>query len=224
MGGFQYLDILFLAAIAGFIAFRLWGVLGTRTGEEQQRDPFGRPPPQPGADDGRVVPLPNRNPPAEQDLRPAPAAKGPNLTDIRLADRSFEPDGFVAGARYAYEMIVTAFARGDEETLAPLVAPDVLSGFKSVIARRKAAGEEAVYQLVSLSSATIEAGRMNGRTAEVTVRFVSEGISAVRDAEGRVIEGHPTMPREMIDIWTFARDTRSSDPNWQLIGTSTEHR
>ncbi|PWR20556.1 Tim44/TimA family putative adaptor protein [Zavarzinia compransoris] len=219
MGGFQYLDILFLAAIAGFIAFRLWSVLGQRTGEEQPRDPFPRQQP-PAAeakpDDGRVIPLPTRNPPPEREVA---EPQGPNLTEIRLADRGFEPDGFIAGARFAYEMIVGAFAQGDEATLAPLVAPDVLAGFTGVIARRQAAGEVASYQLVSIKSATIDEGRMNGRTAEVTVRFVAEAISVVRDAEGRVIEGHPTMAREMVDVWTFARDTRSRDPNWQLVAT-----
>lgn len=212
MGGFEYLDIVLLAAIAAFIGFRLWSVLGQRTGEEQQRDPFARP--APAADD-RVVALPTRKLP-EGVAVPA----GPNLTDIGLADRNFSPDSFVAGARFAYEMIVGAFAKGDEDTLAPLVGKDVLAGFHGVIAARKAAGQSAEHTVVALKSATIEKGVMKGRTAEVTVRFVSDGISVVRDAQGNVVEGHPTAVREMIDIWTFARDTRSADPNWQLVATS----
>lgn len=212
MGGFEYLDIVLLAAIAGFIAFRLWGVLGQRTGEEQPRDPFARPAP---AGDDRVVALPTRKLPEG-----AVAASGPNLTDIRLADRNFEPESFLGGARFAYEMIVNAFARGDEAALAPLVAKDVLAGFTGVIASRKAAGQSAEHSIVALKSASIEKGVMKGRTAEVTVRFVSDGISVVRDAQGNVVEGHPTAVREMIDVWTFARDTRSADPNWQLVGTS----
>ncbi|MCW0182323.1 MAG: Tim44/TimA family putative adaptor protein [Zavarzinia sp.] len=213
MGGFEYLDIVLLAAIAGFIGFRLWSVLGQRTGEEQPRDPFARPAP-PAADE-RVVALPTRKLPEG-----AGAPAGPNLTDIRLADRHFEAETFLGGARFAYEMIVNAFAKGDEAVLAPLVARDVLAGFTDVIANRKAAGQSAEHTLVTLKSATIESGVMKGRTAEITVRFVSDGISVVRDAQGHVIEGHPTAVREMIDIWTFARDTRNPDPNWQLVATS----
>lgn len=219
MGGFEYLDILFLAVVAGFIGFRLWSVLGQRTGEEQQRDPFRRPPEvpngaPPSAADDRVVPLPGRAP--APDVAPA----GPNLTEIRLADRHFEPDSFIAGARFAYELIVGAFAKGDEAALAPLVAPDVMAGFSKVIAARRAAGHVAEHQLAALKSATIEKAVMKGRIAEVTVRFISDGISVVRDAEGRVVEGHPTAVREMVDVWTFARDTRSRDPNWQLVATA----
>ncbi|MCF4166835.1 Tim44/TimA family putative adaptor protein [Zavarzinia compransoris] len=224
MAGFEYLDILFLAVVAGFIGFRLWSVLGQRTGEEQQRDPFTRPrsePPRSGptppAPEDRVVPLPGRQPQTDAEIA---ARTGPNLTEIRIADRNFEPDSFLAGARYAYEMIVGAFARGDEETLAPLVAPDVMAGFSKVIADRRATGKTAEHQLAALKSATIEKAVMKGRIAEITVRFMAEGTSVVRDAEGRVVEGHPTAVRDMIDVWTFARDTRSRDPNWQLIATA----
>lgn len=228
MAGFEYLDILFLAVVAGFIGFRLWSVLGQRTGEEQQRDPFTRPrseaprngptPPEDrvGPED-RVVPLPGRQPQSDAEIA---ARMGPNLTEIRIADRNFEPESFLAGARYAYEMIVGAFARGDEETLASLVAPDVMAGFAKVIADRRATGKTAEHHLATLKSTTIEKAAMKGRIAEVTVRFMAEGTSVVRDAEGRVVEGHPTAVREMIDVWTFARDTRSRDPNWQLIATA----
>lgn len=209
--GAEYLDIVLLAAVAAFIGFRLWSVLGQRTGEEKQRDPFAR---QAPAGDDRVVALPRR------DNQEAAGPAGPNLTDIRLADRSFEEDTFVSGARYAYELIVGAFARGDEDALAPLLAPDVMASFRGVIEARKAAGHKAEHEMVALREAKIVKGVMKGRTAEVTVRFVSDGISVVRDADGKVIEGHPTMTREMIDVWTFARDTRSADPNWQLVATS----
>ncbi len=211
-GGFEYLDIVFLAVIAGFIGFRLWSVLGQRTGEEQSRDPFKRPVPAPE----ERAPL---SPRAPADAGAA-AASGVNLTEIRLADRSFEADQFIAGARFAYEMIVHAFAKGDEETLKPLVAPEVLAGFHKAIADRAAAGQVFEHNLVALKGATIEKGVMKGRTAEVTVRFVAEGTMVTRDAAGAVIDGHPNAVREMIDVWTFARDTRSRDPNWLLVATS----
>lgn len=214
--GFEYLDIVFLALIAGFIGFRLWSVLGQRTGSEQSRDPFNRPPQgqqAPGEDN--VVPLPGRaDPVAAVDTQ---GIEG--LTAVQLADRSFEPARFLEGARWAYELIVGAFAKGDEAALRPLVAPDVLVGFSGVIAKRKAAGHTVEQTIVALRDARIEKAAMNGRTAEITVRFAADVILVTRDAAGNVIEGHPTAVRELSDVWTFARDTRSRDPNWTLIAT-----
>lgn len=214
--GFEYLDIVFLALIAGFIGYRLWSVLGQRTGHEQSRDPFKAPAPgSPAPVDDNVVTMPRRPEPS--------AAVGADsiegLTAVQLADRSFEPDRFIEGARWAYELIVGAFAKGDEAALKPLVAPEVFAGFSGVIARRKAAGHTVEETIVALKESRIEKAAMVGRSAEISVRFVADIIAVTRDSSGNVVEGHPTAVRELSDVWTFARDTRSRDPNWTLIAT-----
>jgi predicted lipid-binding transport protein (Tim44 family) len=212
--GFEYLDIVFLALIAGFIGFRLWSVLGQRTGHEQSPDPLARPKANPGEDN--VVPLPGRADPVA-----GPGAENiEGVTAVQLADRGFEPANFIEGARWAYELIVGAFAKGDEAALRPLVAPDVFAGFAGVIAKRKAAGHTVEETIVALKEAKIEKAAMVGRNAEVSVRFVADVIAVTRDAAGNVVEGHPTAVRELSDVWTFARDTRSRDPNWTLIATA----
>jgi len=230
MGDSVPFDIILLALIAGFIILRLRSVLGNKTGEE--RNPYQRPPappvagpappPVPGAVPGgdNVVPLPTRAPPpvpGAAGLEPGPADAG--LAQIARADRNFDPRGFLNGATAAYEMIVTSFAMGDVATLEPLLAPDVMAGFRQVIDDRKARGLTAETKVTMIRNVSAAAAQLRNSIAEVTVRFQSEIISVVRDSEGRVIEGHPAQAREVIDVWTFARDVRSPDPNWTLVAT-----
>ena len=233
---FPFIEIVIFGMVAAFLVLRLKNTLGKRTGHEQEPPRRGRfgfaDGPQDKADgrtDDNVIALPGHDPAADArdfDLEPdadaSPLDRG--LHTIRSADRSFEPDGFAQGARGAYEMIVQAFAEGDTKALRPLLADKVLAGFSDAIAQRTARRETVETRLVGITSADIiEADLVDGRTAEVTLRFVVEMISVTKDSEGRVIAGDPNQVATVTDIWTFARDTRSRDPNWELIATRSAH-
>lgn len=234
-----YLDILLFAVIAAFLVFRLRSVLGKRTGHqgpgpgEPRRDPFSREPPAEAGSD-RVVQLPKAKtepiihgngegstaePAAAGEGSSGPGAAG--LTQIRIADPAFSPDDFLSGARIAFELIVGAFAAGDTDTLKPLLSEEVFNNFADSIRRRQEMGQKLETQLVAIRSAEIDEAYMAGRTAHVTVKFVTDQISVVRDAEGAVVEGSATDVNEVTDFWTFARDTRVSDPNWALVATNS---
>jgi len=220
--GFVFVEIVIFAMIAAFLVYRLRSVLGRRTGEERQRpNPFS---PRPGAPDN-VVQMPGRD-------RPAPAATpSPDepvslsaaLAQIKGADPSFDEKHFLQGARGAFQMIVEAFAKGDTATLRPLLADDVYDNFARAIRDRQAAGETLETRVEKIDDADVVEARMDGRTALVTVKFVSEQMNVVRDRNGAVLDGDPNAVVEAVDVWTFARNTRASNPNWSLVETRTTH-
>ena len=119
----------------------------------------------------------------------------------------------------AYEMIVAAFAEGDEKTLNQLLGEDVLDGFTRAIGEREERGETHHTTLVGIDKADIIEAELKDKQAFVTVKFVSELISVTRDAGGEVVDGDPKKVREVTDIWTFARDMASRNPNWKLVAT-----
>lgn len=223
---------LILLAIAVVVIFRLRSVLGTRTGHEKRVDPFPRPKDAEPRDDN-VIPLPgaegeNRMPDEDAGAEPEPAwgahaeagsdlAKG--LQSISEADRAFNPDEFLEGARIAYEMIVTAYAEGDKKTLKPLLTADVYKGFAGAIDQRAAEGETLEYRFVGIDDAKLVDASLVKRKASVTVEFDSQMISATRSADGEVIDGDPNQVRTITDVWTFERDVSSRDPNWKLSAT-----
>lgn len=141
------------------------------------------------------------------------------LKAIATADRNFDLDSFMGGASAAYEMIVSAFAAGDRQTLKPLLSREVFDGFSSVITEREGRDEKIDFTFVGIDkSDVVDAGLEEG-IAQVTVRFSSQLISVTRDREGSVVEGDPQKVAEVTDVWTFAREVRSSDPNWKLVAT-----
>jgi predicted lipid-binding transport protein (Tim44 family) len=222
--GFAYIDILFFAMVAAFIALRLRSVLGRRTGQERRRSGgFGSARSNGAADN--VVALPDRSGSMTEidagiaDLEDGRLKAG--LGRIRQADPSFDPQAFLAGARGAFEMIVEAYSTGAKDVLRPLLADDVFNGFAGAIDQRKAAGQTLDTQLIAIRSAELADAQLRGSNARVSIRFVSEQVNVVRDATGNVIEGDPGTAEEVIDIWTFERDTRSTDPNWTLVETRT---
>ena len=144
---------------------------------------------------------------------------GQSLTSLMRADPGFDPGHFLDGAKMAYETIVMAFAEGDEATLEQLLGDDVFEGFQRAIRERETRGEKVQSSLVGIDKADIIEAEVKNRTAYVTVKFVSELISVTRDADGEVIEGDPKKVREVTDIWTFARDVASKNPNWKLVAT-----
>lgn len=222
--GFAYIDILFFAMVAAFIALRLRSVLGRRTGHERRRSGgFGPARPNGAADN--VVSLPERSTSqAEVEASLAglsDASVKSGLTQIRLADQRFDLQQFLGGARAAFEMIVEAFAAGDKGTLRPLLADDVYAGFEQAIDQREAAGQSFETQLTAVPAAEVVGAEMRDSLARITVRFKSEQINLLRDAEGKILDGDPHTAEEVIDIWTFERDTTSPDPNWTLVETRT---
>jgi predicted lipid-binding transport protein (Tim44 family) len=226
MGDFQFLDIILLALVAGFILLRLRSVLGTRTGNEKPREawrPGPRDPKAPVPDDGaKIIPMPDRQIPAREQLAPIPPGPAEaGLTRIQQADRGFDPAEFLGGAKGAYEMIVGAFAAGDVQTLRQFLSRDVFGDFEAAIKQRKADGLTQETTLVGIDEAEIVEADLKGSIAEVTIRFVSQLVNATRNSAGAVVAGDPATVDKVTDVWTFARDTSSRDPNWTLIATST---
>ncbi|MDF1722186.1 MAG: Tim44/TimA family putative adaptor protein [Minwuia sp.] len=234
--GFPIFEIVIFGMIAAFLILRLRNTLGRRTGHEQENPRssirgLGQDPAESADDRGdNVIDLPGRdqNPQLDmQDDLPLPEDASPldkSLHAIREVDRNFDRRTFADGARSAYEMIVVAFAAGDRQTLQPLLADKVYKSFADAIDAREAADHTQETTLVGIKQAEIvEAELTEAKMAEVTVKFVSSMISATKDSEGRVIAGDPNDVNTLTEIWTFARDTRSSDPNWELIATRSAH-
>jgi predicted lipid-binding transport protein (Tim44 family) len=232
---FDIYTIIFLA-LAVFIFLRLRSVLGQRTGRERPPyDPYSSARdavrPTPAAND-KVVALPGRAPDAAQPPS-APAEPGERwkgvaesgsalaagLDAIVREDKTFDPKHFITGGRAAYEMIVTAYASGDRRQLRNLLSREVYDGFESAIREREQRGETVETRFVSIDSAEITSAEMRGKTEQVTVRFQSQLVSVTRDRAGTVIDGNPDKVTEVTDVWTFARDVTSRDPNWKLVAT-----
>jgi predicted lipid-binding transport protein (Tim44 family) len=239
-------DIILIGLVAVFLILRLRSVLGKRTGSERPpaRDPFTPPAPPTAAPrvgdapsggqsgNDNIVPLPTASAPPP---RPSLATTGPGgiratvlptaspgVAAIRAADPSFEPTGFSAGARAAFTTIVEAFARGDTAVLRPLLDGPTYASFEAAIRGRAQRTEKAETTLIGFEASDIAGAELQGTTATVTVRFVSEQINVVRNADGQIIDGNPNEVQKVIDLWTFRRDTKSSDPNWLLVKTESE--
>ena len=137
-------------------------------------------------------------------------------------DPSFNPKEFINGAKLAYEMIVVAFADGDRKTLKNLLSREVYEGFDAAISERESKGEVVRSSFVGIEKADIVGAEVKDSEANVTLRIVSQLISATYDKAGALVEGDADTVAEVNDLWTFARDTRSRDPNWKLIATESE--
>jgi predicted lipid-binding transport protein (Tim44 family) len=236
--GFPLIDVVLFAMVAAFLFFRLRSVLGRRTGQERQRpNPFVRPaaeqrPGQPPGQSAGQRPEPRgdiRPLPRPEPIRPRTASEATpddtplatGLAEIKLADPTFDEEGFLGGARVAFEMIIEAFAGGDLVRLRPLLADDVYEKFAGAIKARETAGETLATTLSGIRILDIVEARMDGRVAIVTVKIVSDQINLLRDRGGAVIDGDPAKAVEVVDLWTFSRHTRARDPNWTLIATRT---
>lgn len=233
------LSTIITIAIAVFVFLRLRSVLGSRTGHEkppmQRRNGAGKPLPEELDDvsNDNVVTLPNRQKNRQGDEQEDQILVAINelakprtkfnkaLKSIYQADSKFDPAQFANGASMAYEMIVTAFADSDKKTLKNLLSKEVYEGFSGAIDDREKNGETIKATFVGIDSSKIEDAELIKQEAQVTVRFVSEIISATYDSKGELIDGDPEQVAEVIDIWTFARDTRSKDPNWKLVATES---
>jgi predicted lipid-binding transport protein (Tim44 family) len=239
-------DIILIALVAVFLILRLRSVLGKRTGSERPpaRDPF-TPPAPPSPPPARVGDSPTNVQSGNDNVMPLPGTgssprssaptSGPGgiratvlptaaaeVAAIRAVDPSFDPIGFTAGARAAFSTIVEAFAKGDSAALRPLLDPPTFASFEAAIRGRSERREKAETTLIGFDASDIAASSLQDTTAQVTVRFVSEQINVTRNAEGLVIDGNPNEVLKVIDLWTFRRDVKSSDPNWVLVKTESE--
>lgn len=218
--GFVFIEIIIFAMIAAFLVYRLRSVLGRRTGEERQRpNPFT---PQAGRPEN-VVPIPQRTPIESAPAPDEPVSLAMALQQIHAADPTFDEKGFIQGARGAFQMIVVAFAEGDSAALRPLLSDDVYDSFVKAIRQRQSTGETLETRIERIRDADVIEARLEGRDALVTVKFVSDQINLVRNAQGEIVDGDPRQPVEVVDIWTFRRNTRARDPNWALVETRTPH-
>ena len=232
---FDIYTIIFLA-LAVFIFLRLRSVLGQRTGRERPpydpystRDAVRSPatdkvvtlPPRPAADPAPSRPVEVTPPPVDRwkGVAETGSSIASGLDAIAAAEPSFDANHFITGARAAYEMIVTAFAEGDRRQLRSLLSREVYDGFDAAITEREGRGETAETRFVSIDGSTITAAELRARTAQITIRFVSKLVSATRDRSGNVIEGNAEKVTDVTDVWTFARDVSSRDPNWKVVAT-----
>ena len=224
------LDLIVFAMVAAGTVLWLRSVLGRRTGQERPpTDPYSRESrdEQGEQTSDRVVALPNRKSPdtdkqTGDDQATAAEAKDPlqaGLRQISLADPEFDSEGFTDGVRSAFEMIVTSYAAGDVDTLRPLLSDEVYDNFASAIDERQANKHQLETTLVGIRKATLIEASMDGRVAFVTAKLVSEQINVTRDKDSEVVDGDTGQIATVTDIWTFARNTRSRNPNWTLVAT-----
>ena len=238
---FDVTTLIFLA-LAVFVIWRLRSVLGQKTGAERspfrpvERNRTESPAKRPdGRSEGdNVVRLPGADRSADRAQpasAPAAAARdwrgiaepgspvASGLEQVVQAEPDFDARAFVEGAKKAYEAIVVAFNKGDRKTLRALLSREVAEGFERAITEREGRKETAETTFVSIDKAEIVAVDVKNRVAQITVRFLSNLITATRDAQGKVIDGSAETVVEVPDVWTFARGLGSRDPNWQLVAT-----
>ena len=194
---FEYIDILLLAMIAGFIFLRLRGILGRRTGYDGE----------PAAQFEKIL----------KDVQPEKQApQRENFDDVAQKE-------FLNGAKIAYETIITDFSDNDNKltTSKPLLSKEIYNQFDEALKERDKRGHKADITFIGVNSATIKEHKKENNFLKVTVDFVSEVITCIKDKENKIVSGDPEKIKKIYDTWVFSRDIRSNNPNWQLIETLT---
>ena len=194
---FEYIDIILLAMIAGFIFLRLRGILGKRTGYE------GKAPPQ---------------------LKEVLSSV--KKDEIKKINENFDDNAqkeFLKGAKIAYETIITDFSDNDNKIIAskPLLSKEILNQFDEALKERASRGHFAEITFIGVNSAIIKEHKKIGKILNVTVDFIAEVITCIRDKEKKIISGDPEKIKKIYDTWVFSRDTRTNNPNWQLVDILT---
>ena len=189
---FEYIDIILLAMIAGFIFLRLRGILGKKTGFEEDIDSS----------------FAHEAPPVNPKV---------DLNAKTFDDQAKEE--FVKGAKIAYETIITNFAKGTLKDIKSLLDKSVYQQFEDAIKDRQDKKLSSETTFIGISSAEVKQHEQNKNMLEVTVEFVSEIISCVKDKDNKIVSGDPEKIKKVLDTWKFSKDTRSTNPNWLLIDT-----
>jgi predicted lipid-binding transport protein (Tim44 family) len=225
--GFQFFDIILFVMIAIFLVLRLRGVLGRRDGHQGDfPDIFKQALKKEKQDDDeendKVISLNPETVDTNDQLDVEPDPQTPlqmQLNTIASADRDFDPEEFISGARIAFEYILGAYAGGKAKALKPMLSADVFANFDVSIREREEAGQVMEETLIGISKAKLVDAEMEGTVAQITVKFVSDQVHALSDRDGNIVDGDPDKIVSVTDFWTFARDTRSRDPNWSLAAT-----
>jgi predicted lipid-binding transport protein (Tim44 family) len=192
------IEWLIWAVLAAVVLYQLYATLGRRVGRQPE-----------DAAPARVASTPSAEPTVPET---AVAAQLTGLAALRARQSDFDVAHFLSGARQAYEMIVKAFALGDRETLAPLLAPDVMANFEAAIVAREAAGRTEKAEFLVPPRTDLESATVEGDTARVMVRILAEVRTRSISAEGEAVDD-----RRTADLWTFERDLKSANPNWTLV-------
>ncbi len=222
-------DLILYALVAAVLVFWLRNTLGSRHGEERQRDnPLSnleqKEKQSSPIDRGRVIDITDLQDSPDfnmarfpgLDVRPE-AVQG--IVDIMKYDRAFDPYRFVQGAKDAFPMIVEAFASGDTETLHDLLAPKIYKAFIDVIDARKLRGETISSEIHAVRKISIIEARLAGRMAYITLRMTADETCVIRNAENQILSGNPDRVTELTDVWTFGRNTADKDPTWLVFET-----
>ena len=194
---FEYIDIILLAMIAGFIFLRLRGILGKRTGFE------GKAPKQ-----------------FDRILKEAVAKQA---TKIKETFNENDQKEFLKGAKIAYETIITDFSDNDNKitTSKPLLNDEIYNQFNEALKERSARGHYAEITFIGINSEIIKEHKKLGKIINVNVEFIAEVITCIKDKDKKIISGDPKKIKKIYDTWVFSRDTTSVNPNWQLVNTLT---
>lgn len=220
--GIPYGDIIVIGAVALFIILRYRSILGQKTGHDFSNKPADN------RGQNKVVSLHDGEVMDATAIMPEPdlslvEVKDPqlvtNIANMKAIDPTFTLDGFISGARGAFEMVITAFSSHDRATLKQLLGPDVYSEFDENIRKQEETERKLHTTLVSLKEAEIKEAELKKTTARMTVQFLSEQITIERDKAGEIIGGDASDIQEIVDEWVFERDLKSRNPNWQIIET-----
>ena len=199
---FQYIDILILAIIAGIVLLRLRSVLGRRTGHEKtDKTSYNYETPQTSKEE-KVIPI------------------EPQTLSSTREDGWFDNDDFLRGAANAYETIVTNFENGNKDALKPLLSDDVLNSFSSVIDARNSNNETVEFNFIGIEKSEIVHKDLKKNPMEVTVRFISEMITCIKNSKDEVISGSLNQVQKITDVWTFEKFKDKKSSNWLLAATS----
>ena len=194
---FEYIDIILLAMIAGFIFLRLKGILGKRTGFEGKASTE-----------------------FDKILKEVKAKQAPKVKNI--FDENDQKE-FLKGAKIAYETIITDFSDNDNKltTSKPLLNNEIYNQFNNALKERSARGHYAEITFIGINSAVIKEHKQLDKILSVTVDFIAEVITCIKDKDKKIISGDPEKIKKIYDTWVFSRDTTSTNPNWQLVNTLT---
>ena len=214
------IQIIVLAGVALFLILRLRSVLGTRDGFERPSAP-----PTAARDNARdhafeVIDGGGQDQDISDYTDPDSDA-GKALTEMKRVDPEFSVGDFMHGARAAYEMILMAYERGELDTLEQFLSPEVYEGFAAAVFARADQGLTVDASFVGIREIKLIDAHYSTdeKEADITVRFVGELTSSVKNAAGDIVEGDPTEVKRQRDVWTFSRSMQSDDPNWRLVAT-----